>query len=65
MLADLQVWRESGAAASHREHEGGTDFTDPVVIASEARYDALRVEPRFAVLMSRLADEPRRMAAQP
>ncbi len=57
VVADTQIWRESGAAASHRENEGGTDFTDPFVLASEGRYDAMRTSPRFAMLISEISQQ--------
>lgn len=57
VLADLQIWRESGAAALHRENEGGTDFTDPGVQVAVARYDTLRASSRYAMLVAKLAEE--------
>lgn len=57
VLADLQIWRDSGAAANHRENEGGTDFSDPVVVAAEGRYDTMRASPMFAALVSQFAEQ--------
>lgn len=56
VLADLQIWRESGAAATHRENEGGTDFTDPVVLAAERRYQTMHASPHYAMLVSQIAE---------
>ncbi|MEO8279363.1 MAG: hypothetical protein ABI564_06690 [Ideonella sp.] len=56
VLADLQIWRESGAAAIHRENEGGTDFTDPVVLAAEGRYQTMHASPGYAMLVSQIAE---------
>lgn len=55
VLADLQVWRESGLAELH----GGDDpaIFHPRYDACTARYLALRASPAFATLVQRIAQE--------
>jgi hypothetical protein len=53
VLADLQVWRESGMAAVS-DGEEGRAYT-PAHDAASARYAALRSAPSFAALVLRIA----------
>ena len=53
VLADLQIWRESGMAALSDGEEGLADT--PAYNAASARYAALRSAPSFAALVMRIA----------
>ncbi len=57
VIADLQIWRESGAAALHRQNEGGTDYFSPAVLESVARYNSMRASPSFAMRVAKIAQE--------
>jgi hypothetical protein len=50
VLADLQLWRESGLPALSRGQAGYDTFSVPYQLA-EARYRALRASPRCAELV--------------
>jgi hypothetical protein len=55
VLADLQIWRESGLAALEGNGDGKTSFVDPRWAAAHARYDQLRASPRYAALVQKFA----------
>jgi Domain of unknown function (DUF4148) len=55
VLADLQIWRESGMAALHAREEPA--MLDAQYDAVAARYAALRASPMFAALVERIARE--------
>jgi hypothetical protein len=56
VLADLQIWRESGLAALSRGEAGYNVFT-LAYRQAQARYRALRASPRYAELVQRIAQE--------
>lgn len=53
VLADLQIWRESGMAELN-SGEVGLAYT-PAYEAAAARYEALHAAPSFAALVQRIA----------
>jgi hypothetical protein len=53
VIADLQVWRESGLA--NLEHGDGAPFTSLQYEQARARYAQLRAAPRFAALVEQIA----------
>lgn len=55
VLADLQIWRESGLEAL-QEGEESAVYT-PRHDAALARYTALRASPSFAALVQRIAQQ--------
>ena len=55
VLADLQIWRESGMAALQWRDEPA--MFDAGYDAAAARYAALRAAPTFAALVERIARE--------
>ncbi len=55
VLADLQIWRESGLEAL-QEGEESAVYT-PRHDAALARYTALRTAPSFSVLVQRIAQQ--------
>lgn len=54
VLADLQLWRESGLASLNRG-ETGYDALSPAYREAHARYTALRASPRYAELVQSYA----------
>lgn len=56
VLADLQVWRESGLAEL-QAGESGPDVYSARYRSAEARYAAMRAAPAFAALVDRIARE--------
>jgi len=56
VLADLQIWRESGLAALEGVGEGKYTQTDPQWYAAQARYEQLRSSPHYAELVQKFAD---------
>ncbi len=54
VLADLQLWRESGLADAS-VGEGGYNAFSPRYREAQARYRALRSSPRYAELVQRIA----------
>ncbi|WP_431288386.1 DUF4148 domain-containing protein [Roseateles chitinivorans] len=53
VLADLQIYRESGLAAVDRTEDTGVEVAERA--KAEARYAALKASPRFAELVRRFA----------
>jgi hypothetical protein len=54
VLADVEVWRESGAASAQGRGESA-DTETPAFRQAVARYHALRAAPEFAVRVERIA----------
>lgn len=54
VLADLEIWRESGAATAQANGESADPET-PAVRQAIARYHTLRAAPEFAVRVERIA----------
>ena len=57
VLAEVHIWRQSGLAELDLQGEGRPDPSSPRYQAAQARYDALRAAPEFAVLVQRIAQE--------
>ena len=57
VLADLQIWRESGLARAQSAGDGEADTNSASYRQAEARYVALRKAPSFAALVARMAME--------
>ena len=55
VLADLQIWRESGLAALEEVGDGNSAFNDPRWAAAQARYQQLRASPAYAELVQKFA----------
>lgn len=55
VLADLQIWRDSGMADLHAGEEPA--FFKSGYDAASARYAAMRTSPAFAALVSRIAQQ--------
>jgi hypothetical protein len=55
VLADLQIWRESGLEALQNGEESAV--CTPHYDAALARYAALRASPAFAALVQRIAQQ--------
>ena len=53
VLADLQIYRESGLADLDRGE--AVDWTSPAHARAEARYARLRASPYYATLVQRIA----------
>ncbi|WP_343629032.1 DUF4148 domain-containing protein [Roseateles sp.] len=53
VLADLQIYRESGLAEADRPE--GLSFENGRRAQAQARYDALKASPRFAMLVAQYA----------
>lgn len=56
VLADLQIWRESGMAEL-QAGESGPDVYSARYRSAEARYATMRAGPAFAALVGRIARE--------
>ena len=55
VLADLEIWRESGLAALELTGDGKYNNTDPRYPAAQAKYEELRSSPRFAARVEQIA----------
>ena len=55
VLADLQIWRESGMAALQDVGDGQHGYIDPRYSAALAKYQELRASPRFAELVEKFS----------
>ena len=56
VLADLQIWRESGLAALEMVGEGyHHSQLDAHYLAAQAKYEELRASPRFAELVQKFS----------
>ena len=56
VLADLQLWQQSGMAA-FTDGEASADSTNPAYRAAQSRYLAMRASPEFEPLVARIARE--------
>lgn len=56
VLADLQIWRDSGMAELHAGEEPAW-FNNPRYDAAATRYAAMRTSPAFAALVERIAQQ--------
>ena len=55
VLADLQIYRQSGLAELERVGEGSADVFTPEHRRAQGRYAALRASPEFAALVQSIA----------
>ena len=55
VLADLEIWRESGLASLELVGEGRNSYSDERYQAAEAKYQELRASPKFAARVQQLA----------
>ncbi len=55
VLADLQLFQESGLAALNRGDRN--DWYAPDFLRAEAKYAQLRASPRYAMLVKRIAEQ--------
>jgi len=55
VLADLQIWRESGLASMELDPTR-MPFSSPAHKAARARYEQMRASPEFAALVQAIAD---------
>ena len=55
VLADLQIWRESGLEALEGIGEGQNNYFDPRYRAAQAKYEELRASPRYAELVEKFS----------
>ena len=55
VLADLEIWRESGLASLETVGEGRNSYSDERYQAAEAKYQELRASPKFAARVRQLA----------
>ena len=55
VLADLEIWRESGLAALEMIGDGKYGYSDERYQAAEAKYEQLRSSPKFAARVQQLA----------
>ena len=56
VLADLQVWRESGLARFQGIDDPSICFM-PEYLAAQERYNGMRASPQFALLVARYAGQ--------
>ena len=55
VLADLQIWRESGLAAEQQTGDRDPELFSDHYRAAEARYADMHASPSFAALVDRIA----------
>ena len=54
VMADLQIWRESGLADMQNREDAAVSFTEEYRQA-HARYERMRASPQFALLVAKFA----------